>query len=526
MTDATPAPGTVVGKRTLRRLLEYRAATTPDRPFVIFDDLAGGISRLTYAEFDTQANRAAHALHALGIGRGDRVNLHLDNCIEFLALWFGAAKLGAVMMPTNTLASIDELAYLIDHSQARVIVTHPGHLGTAAELRRRCPSVAHVLACGPDAARADAPDLAGLLAAQPSGPPPVTVGPSDDVAIMYTSGTTARPKGVRVTNANYIYAGETVARAIRLGPDDRHYVVLPLFHANAQYYSTLSALVTGASLAVMARFSASRYFERCIAHGCTVASLFAAPIRMILAQEHRPEHRENQLRVVLTAQNNTVAQLAEWAERFGAPLLQLYGMTETMGPPLMNPLDDQRDNQSIGMPALGYEIRLVDEHGADVEPGQVGQILVRGIPGWSITPGYYRNPEATAATIRDGWLWTGDNAYQDANGYYHFVDRAKDMIKRAGENVAASEVEAVLLQHPAVFDCAVIGVPDPLRDEAIKAFVVLRPGTTADVDELIAWCRERLARFRVPEQIEFRSELPRTAVGKIQKHILRQQGTP
>lgn len=325
------------------------------------------------------------------------------------------------------------------------------------------------------------------------------------------------------TNANFIYAGETVAKAIRLTPDDRHCVVLPLFHANAQYYSTMSALVTGASMVVMARFSASNYFDACIAHNCTVASLFAAPIRMILAQERRPEHRSNQLRVALTAQNITAAQLDEWADRFEAPLLQLYGMTETMGPPLMNPVDFERHNLSIGLPALGYEVKLVDDEGEPVEQGQIGQILVHGRPGWSIMKGYFKDPEATAKTIRQEWIWTGDNAYQDSNGYFYFVDRAKDMIKRAGENVAASEVEAVILQHPKVFDCAVIGVPDPLRDEAIKAFIVLHTNEQATVEEIIDWCRGRLARFRVPEFVEFCKELPRTSVGKIQKHLLRDQ---
>jgi crotonobetaine/carnitine-CoA ligase len=218
-----------------------------------------------------------------------------------------------------------------------------------------------------------------------------------------------------------------------------------------------------------------------------------------------------------------VAQLDEWAERFGAPLLQLYGMTETMGPPLMNPIDYVRNNLSIGLPTLGYEVILVGDEGEPVAQGKTGQILVFGRPGWSIMKGYFKNPEATAQTIREGWLWTGDNAYQDDAGYFHFVDRAKDMIKRAGENVAASEVEAVILQHPKVFDCAVIGVPDPLRDEAIKAFVVLHKREQVSDEEIIAWCQERLAKFRVPEFVEFCTELPRTSVGKIQKHVLRRQ---
>jgi crotonobetaine/carnitine-CoA ligase len=200
-------------------------------------------------------------------------------------------------------------------------------------------------------------------------------------------------------------------------------------------------------------------------------------------------------------------------------------MTEQLGHPLANPLDYPRNNMSIGLPSLGWEVRIVDEQGRDVPEGEVGQLLVRGRSGVSLMLGYFKNPEATAEAIRDDWLWTGDNVRVGADGYVYFVDRAKDMIKRSGENVAAGEVEAVLKAHPAVFDATVIGVPDPIRDEAIKAFVIQREGMQVTADELIAWCAERLARFRVPEFVEFRAEFPRTSVGKIQKHLLRAEGT-
>ena len=206
--------------------------------------------------------------------------------------------------------------------------------------------------------------------------------------------------------------------------------------------------------------------------------------------------------------------------------MQLWGMTETMGPPIINPFDGERRNLSMGLPAPGYTSRLVDDSGRPVARGEIGQVVVRGEPGLSLMKGYYKNAEATAETIRDGWLWSGDNARQDEDGYYHFVDRAKDMIKRSGENVAVSEVEAVIREHPAVFDCAVIGVPDEMRDEAILAVVVPRAAESAEPDgltedDVIGWCSERLAGFRVPQHVRFRKELPRTSVGKIRKHVLR-----
>ncbi|HSS64208.1 MAG TPA: AMP-binding protein [Gammaproteobacteria bacterium] len=504
----------------MRSLIEYRAETAADEVFVVFDDLSGATTRATFREFDAAANRSAHLLLDLGLQPGDRINLHLGNCLEFLYLWFGAAKAGIVIMPTNTQASVEELQYLLDHSGSRLIFTQSEFESTAREARERCASVEDVLLCGTGDQGAE---FRARLLAQPDTPPNEEPRSEDVVAIMYTSGTTSKPKGVLVTNANYIYAGETVAKAIRLSPRDRHLTVLPLFHGNAQYYSIMSALVTGASIALTARFSASRYFDLAIAHGCTVASLFAAPIRMILAQPRAQAHRGNALRVVIFAQNVTASQLEEWEERFEAPLLQLWGMTETMGPPLMNPIDFARDNMSIGFPVMGYEVALVDDEGKPVKQGQVGEIAVRGEPGWTLMKGYFNNPEATAKTIRNGWLMSGDNARQDEKGYFHFVDRAKDMIKRSGENIAASEVEAVILEHGAVFDCAVIGVPDPIRDETIVAVVVVREGRRLTDAEVVEWCRERLARFRVPGHVVFKQALPRTSVGKVQKHLLRRE---
>ena len=242
---------------------------------------------------------------------------------------------------------------------------------------------------------------------------------------------------------------------------------------------------------------------------------------MILAQEPLTEWRRHRLRVALFAQNVGESELALWEERIGAPLLQLYGMTETIGPPLMNPIWGRRRADALGKVSLGYTCRVVREDGSEAGPGESGQLLVGGIPGVSVTRGYLDDPEATAELLADGWLHTGDLVRVDADGFFSFVDRRKDMIKRAGENVAAGEIEAVVLEHPEVRDVAVVGVPDPIRDEAIVAFVVPRTDVGLDPEELLAWCAERLSKFRVPGAIEIREELPRTSVGKVQKHLLR-----
>jgi len=516
----------------LSGLLTERAASHGNRKFLVFErqpvrnadgDLVQGSYRqtLSFRELDERVNQACHFLCAQGLTRGDVFNLHLPNCPGFLLLWFAGARLGAIMMPTNVQASAEELAYQLQHSSAKMAFTTFEYLGTLGRCRDEIDSLQTIIRCDPYTDDPAPDSFEALLRQQADSPWACPVEATDLAAIMYTSGTTSKPKGVMVTHANYLAAGQTVADAVELNENDRHMVALPLFHGNAQYYSTMSALLRGASIAVMDRFSASQYFDKCIEYGCTVASLFAAPIRMIMAQPENPEHRHNRLRIVLFAQNLTEQLMSDWQRRFDAPLCQIWGMTETMGPPLMNPLHGERRNRTVGRPSGDYEIALVDDSGNPVDVGAEGEITVKGMPGKSIMPGYYKNPQATRDALRDNWLHTGDNAIQDEAGYFRFVDRKKDMIKRAGENLSAGEVENVILQHAAVFECAVIGLPDEVRDESIVAVVVPREGHKVSEDELIRFCAGKLASFRVPQQIIFQQSLPKTSVGKIQKHLIR-----
>ena len=512
----------------LSDLISDSAARFGERDFLLFErqpqvqgERGGFRMRMTYREFDAMVNRACRYLDAQGLRPGDIFNLHLPNCPAFLLLWFAGARLGAVMMPTNVLASVDELTYLLGHSDSKIAFTTAEHLATLEQCRQRLDGLGKLIICDPYTDAPLAESFEACLAGYPETPWPCPVGETDLAAIMYTSGTTSKPKGVMVTHANYMAAGQTVADAIELTENDRQFVVLPLFHGNAQYYSTMSALLSGASVALMDRFSASRYFDKCREYECTVASLFAAPMRMILAQPPNPSQRDNRLRIVIFAQSLTPQQLEQWQQRFGAPLSQIWGMTETMGPPLMNPLHAKRRNWTVGKPSGDYEIALVGEAGNAMGAGQEGEITVKGVPGRTIMAGYFKNPQATAETIRDGWLYTGDNAVRDEDGYYRFVDRKKDMIKRSGENVSAGEVENVVLQHPAVFECAVVGVPDEIKDESIVAVVVLHAGQQVSESELIDFCAGKLASFRVPQRVVIETALPKTSVGKIQKHLVR-----
>lgn len=496
------------GQDTLASVLAGHAARQPDAPFLLFEREPGVVETITYAAMLDRATRTAVALARHGVGVGTRFHVHLTNRPEFYDVWFAAAWLGAAVVPSNPLSTADELRHIVTHARCEVSVTQ-ADLRAAVE-RTGIATVLDV----------DEQWVTGIgqAAAQP-------VEPTETLAVLYTSGTTSRPKGVLVSHAGYLHAGDVVANHVRLRPDDRNLIVLPLFHGNAQYYSTMSALVTGASIALAPRFSASRFSEQANVMGATVASLFAAPIRMILAQEPTAHDAAHQLRVALFAQNITDAQVAEFERRFATPLIQLYGMTETVVPPTMNPMYEERRADSIGRPVTGARVRVVDGKGIDVPAGETGELLVHGEPGWTMMTGYLDDPAATSAALRDGWLHTGDSVRRDVEGYLYFVDRRKDMIKRAGENVSTGEVEQVVNEHPDVFESAAVGVPDALRDEAIHLFVVCHAGASVTETELLAYCRERLARFKVPDVIELVDDLPRTSVGKIQKHLLRPSRT-
>ncbi|GAA3543750.1 crotonobetaine/carnitine-CoA ligase [Amycolatopsis ultiminotia] len=471
------------------------AAAPPESVFAVLEG-----DTVTYREQHARVRATAAALHGLGVQPGDRVHVSLPNCLEFFDVWFATAHLGAVLVPTNPHSSTDEFAHFLADAQPRVSIA----AGEAAEALR---ALGH-----PVVAPAE---LTGSAQEVPAAP----VSGEDPAAILYTSGTTSRPKGVIITHANYRAVGEAVADHLSVTNADRWFIALPLFHANAQYYCTMSALVRAASIAVAERFSASQWGVQAARCGATLGSLFAAPVRMILTNP--PSAGEVRPRAVVFAQNLSDRQATEFEDRFSTRLVQLYGMTETVLPPTMNPDSAQRRWDSIGRALPGVEVELTDEEGNPVADGQPGEIRVLGTPGTTIAAGYWRNPEATAETFGSGRLRTGDLARRDPDGFLYFVDRAKDVIKRSGENVSAGEVERVAGEHPAVAECAAVAMPDPVYDEAVLLVVVLAAGASAGAEEIIGWCRDRLAAFKVPSRVHFLPELPRTSVGKIRKSEIR-----
>jgi crotonobetaine/carnitine-CoA ligase len=512
----------IVGNRTISGVFSRFAAYHPDKTYLIFEDLEGRCEQWSFAQFEDRANQTARWLLRMGVKRGEAFTFHAPNTPVFVALAIAASRIGAVMVPTDHRATVDELAYIVDHSESRLIVTEPEQLEIAQ-------AVASTTSCVQDVvlSRCDGPSghlvFEREIGRQDTSPPDGETSTNDVVHMLYTSGTTSRPKGVLLTNKALIYGAEVFVRASGLRNNDRHLITLPLFHAAAQCHAFWPSLVCGASIVVSTRFSPTRFFGLAVRHQCTMAALFSAPLRMLLAQPPNEGWRFNQLRNVTFAIALTEDQFTVWDRRFGAPLQHLWGMTETVGLPLMSPLYGPRNLASMGRPVLGYEVKIVDDRDNAVPPGEVGQIVVAGDAGRTVMKGYFKNREATEETIRDGWLYTGDNAYCDEQGAYYFVDRGKDMIKRGGENIAPSEIEQVIKDLDGVADATIVGMPDPMYDEVPKAFVILRPGTTLGEEQILEHCSRHLTRFKVPVSVKLCKEFPRTSVGKIQKHLLRDQ---
>ncbi|TWT06775.1 ATP-dependent acyl-CoA ligase [Planococcus sp. CPCC 101016] len=500
---------------TVAELLAARCKEYPDKEFIVVEDRNGGLERLTYQQFQEQVGKLAQVLNDKGIRKGDKVLLHLPNGSAFMKSWLAILSIGAVMVPTNILSPEEEMKYLVSHSESKLIITEKEYeqkfssfqlpmlfsrLGENRQgkwLERESEQATQLM---------DLPSLAS----------------QDEAAILYTSGTTSKPKGVVLTQQNYLHTGKQMAETLGYQPEDRVLIVLPMFHGNGQYYMAMPALYAGASIAITESFSASNYVKQAKRLQATVGSLFSAPIKMILKKDYDPEDADNPLRLVIYAQALTEQQYEEFRSRYQTQLRQLYGMTETVAIPLMNPVADLQDPISIGKEACGYSVVLRDEEGQEVAVGTEGEITVYGEPGVTIMKEYFKNPSATAETIRDNWLYTGDMAKIDPKTeLFYFVDRKKDMMKRSGENIAAGEVEAVINEHESVFESAVVSVPDPVYEESIHAFVILKENRKLTTDELLDWCRGRLAKFKVPQEIHFTDDFPRTSVGKIQKQQMK-----
>ena len=520
-------PNQPMWEMSLGEFLDVAAGRNPDKIFV---DISG--QKVTYGEFQHRALQAAELFRGLGVGHGDRVCLFLPNCPEFLYCWFGLSVLGAIGVSINTAYKRDETAYILNDSQAVALVAHDSLMAVAREAAALAPELRHRLAVeetlspSRDAESSDWLDFGEALAA--SGPlesRPLVL-PTDISMLGYTSGTTGNPKGVQVTHQMYVAAGQGFAHWTQATVDDRFFTCLPFYHANIQYYSTMGALASGATLIIADRFSASRFWDQVREARATVVNFIGMMMPVLAKQPESADDKDNQVRLFYGSPAFSPEFLQAFQDRFGTDVIVGFGMTETCYGTIER-IGSQRRPNSSGQPRQHPDPRFSNEvrishadTGEALGIKQEGEITIKNPATMS---GYWRNQEQTDQSLKDGWLYTGDLGWIDEDGFLYFVDRKKDIIRRRGENISSQEVEDVIKSHPDVLDCAAIAVPSELGEDEVKVYITPTPGSVPKPEDVVYWCADRLAYFKVPRYVEVRDELPRTPSLRVRKDLLRQE---
>jgi crotonobetaine/carnitine-CoA ligase len=521
LASAAPPPayvGALGEQTTLPAILDLRAEATPDERFLTL----GGRTR-TFAEGHAAAERAAAALAWLGVGKGDKVAFLLPNSWELLDLWLGAALRGAVIVPVNTQLRGEGLRYIVEHCDAEVAVVDAPLVEAYEEALPPGTGPSRLFVRGGQAggrwARVEELLDGGHPAARRA-----RVAPEDLASVLYTSGTTGLPKGVMTCHNAYAATGfEYAQRYVRLRADDVLWTCLPLFHINAQAITIVPSLLSGRPAVMTSRFSASAFLDEMREHGATVFNYIGAMLTILLKQPERPDDADNPIR--LTTGSSAPRELwTQFERRFGIQIVEIYGLTETAGVCLASPPDDVRIGK-CGVPVSWSEVQIQRADGTEAEPDEPGEFVVRSRRPNVMFRGYYKNRDATAAAMTGGWFHSGDRGRRDADGYFEFIDRLKDSIRRRGENISSYEVERAVNAHPAVAESAAVGVPSELGEEEVMVVVVPREGATVDPAELVEHCAGRLAAFMVPRYVLLRDELPKTPTQKVQKFALREAGT-
>ena len=499
---------------TLVDLLLRVAELDPDRRWLTFETTDARPRNWTYGEFCEEVRALACRLSEIGLKRGETFLVCLDNHPQIVRLILAASATGTVAVPVDPRLTERELTHCLDVCHARVAFARPDHLRLLAATSSRSVPIA---AIGEPTEPATIPTPDADLSPWPADAERL---PRDVVELLFTSGTTGPPKAVMLTNRSLVYGAEATAAGARYTTADVALIALPLYHAAAQNHQLWPTLLLGGRAVVVERFAPDRFFAQARVHGATTSAHFSTTLRLLLHRGSSEDARRSRIRHITFAQTLTATEFARWDEQFEIRLQQLWGMTETVGLPIMSPILGDRRLTAMGHPLAGYyEVTVRDGDGQVVVPDEPGEITVRADPGINVMLGYYGQSEATAELIRAGWLWTGDVARTDNEGFIHFVGRRPDLIRRGGQSFSANEIEAVIREVAGVVDVAVVGIPEQLGDEAVAAFVVGR-GDRPTVDEIRRHCRSALAAFKRPQYVEFVPALPRTAVGKVQKHLL------
>lgn len=514
----------------LPRVLEHQAEHRADRPFLSWTD-AG--KPLSFAEVNRRVNSLANGLAAQGVAKGDKVVLFMPNCLEFVLAWFALTKLGAIEVPVGDVQKGAFLAHQLNLSQARRIITVSALTGRLAEVEDEVPLLETCYLLDPEGVdRADLKRVAveafSSLDSGRTENPGVKVTPQDVAAVLYTSGTTGWSKGVIMPHSQFFFFAEEDVELVGLTDQDVYMTGFPFFHGNAQFLTIYPCLIAGAHCVLYPRFSASDYFGRARRSGATVANLLGATMSFICSTPPTPDDRNHRLRTIYAAP--LAFDLAEeFTNRFGEiEFVDGFGQTEISNV-FMTPRGARRPEGASGVLVdQFFEVMIADpETDEPVAEGEVGELLVRHKQPGIMCSGYLGMPEKTVETWRNLWFHTGDALRRDADGWYYFVDRVKDALRRRGENISSFEVESVVRGHPSIAECAVVGVRADERagEDEVKACVILADGLgTLDHADLIAWCDARMPAHMVPRYIEIFDKLPQTPSEKIKKKELRESG--
>jgi carnitine-CoA ligase len=501
--------------RSLPVMLQRQAEKHGDKPLV-----RAGDRIFTFAEMPALAARAASRLRLAGIGREDRVALMCSNRAEFIEMLLGCGWLGAILVPINTAARGPSLHHILANSGARLLVMESGLLGALALVDLSSLALERIWLI--DSPRADAllPRIAGPYPEADAATPAATLRPGDLLAILYTSGTTGLSKGVCCPHAQFFWWGLNTSHLLGIGEDDVLCTTLPLFHTNA-LSSFFQALIAGATVNYEPCFSASGFFKALAARRATVTYLLGAMVPILLSRTASEEERGHRTRIAL-APGVPGQRHAEFVARTGIALLDGYGSTETNF--VIGARIERQKPGYMGPVFEGFVARVVDEDDNDVPDGEPGELVLRADAPFAFATGYFGAPEKTVEAWRNLWFHSGDRVIRQHDGYFKFVDRLKDVIRRRGENVSSFEVEQVLLSHPEVAIAAVFPVRSELAEDEVMAAVVKQPTSHLSEVDLIRFCESRMAYFAVPRYLEFFSALPVTENGKIQKYKLRERG--
>jgi carnitine-CoA ligase len=507
-----------IGQRSLVRAIESNAALRAQHVFIEYGEL-----RITHAAFASAVRQVANSLLNCGVKAGERVLAYLPNCPEYLLVRFAVQRIGAVFVTCSALYVDDEIRYQLEASGAVLVITALESAERVQAITAQVSSVRDVVLLEPGLMDSSLIGVNAWLARcsdQLSLPFPDVDALS---MLMYTSGTTARPKGVMFTHGNEMFASQSIANAFAYTRFERLLHYFPLYHINGGLALLGPLILRGATIVMVPKFSASTFSQTLVEQRITMAALNATHIKMLLNQPPSSYDNAHQVYRAQFALPLDLARREEFTARFGGiTLVEAYGLTEGMGICIAAPVDALWKPGSAGLPFPGYAMRLVDDAGQDVASGEAGQLLLQCQSRHGLTQGYFEDAPATAELLRDGWLHTGDVGQLDEDGYFYFLERQKDMIERSGFNVAAAEVERVLLSHAGVREAAVVGIPDDMREEAIVAFIVANSGACPDTALLRAHCAGQLAPYKVPEHIVVLDVMPENFLGKVEKKLLRQ----